>query len=170
LFIPEPNLGSGSGFFTHPGHRIPNPGVTKASDPGSGSATLDKVDEAVNRFLEGPPSGSLLSKYLSRDIYASLRTSVTRSFHSSLWDVIRSGLSRPESELGLYAPDAEAYDTFGQLLMPVIRDYHRLEGFLQHPASYWGEEQGAAGGVSVFSSPHVVSTRIRLARSIAGTC
>jgi arginine kinase len=128
------------------------------------------VDEAVNRFLEGAPSGSLLSKYLSRDIYSSLRTSVTRSFHSSLWDVIRSGLSRPESELGLYAPDAEAYDTFGQLLMPVIRDYHRLEGFLQHPASYWGEEQGAAGGIGVFSSPHVVSTRIRLARSIAGTC
>jgi arginine kinase len=127
------------------------------------------VDEAVNRFLEGPPSGSLLSKYLSRDIYASLRTAVTRAFHSSLWDVIRSGLSRPESELGLYAPDAEAYDTFGALLLPVIRDYHRLEGFLQHPASYWGEEQGAAGGIGVFSSPHVVSTRIRLARSIAGT-
>ncbi len=151
-------------------HSIPDPGVKKASDPGSGSATLNKVDEAVNRFLEGPPSGSLLSKYLSRDIYASLRTSITRSFHSSLWDVIRSGLSRPESELGLYAPDAEAYDTFGALLMPVIRDYHRLEGFLQHPASYWGEEQGAAGGIGVFSSPHVVSTRIRLARSIAGIC
>jgi arginine kinase len=125
------------------------------------------VDEAVNRFLEGPPSGSLLRKYLSRDIYASLRTAVTRSFHASLWDVIRSGLSRPESELGLYAPDAEAYDTFGQVFLPVIRDYHRLEGFLQHPASYWGE-QGAAGGIGVFSSPHVVSTRIRLARSIAG--
>jgi arginine kinase len=158
--------GSRSCFF-YPS-RIPDSGVKKASDPGSRYATLDKVDEAVNRFLEGPPSGSLLRKYLSRDIYASLRTAVTRSFHSSLWDVIRSGLSRPESELGLYAPDAEAYDTFAELLMPVIRDYHRLEGFLQHPASYWGE-QGAAGGIGVFSSPHVVSTRIRLARSIAGT-
>ncbi len=32
--------GSGSWLFTHPGFRIPDPGVKKAPDPGSGSATL----------------------------------------------------------------------------------------------------------------------------------
>jgi hypothetical protein len=49
LSIPDPEYGSrirntdpgsGSWFFTHLGSRIPDPGVKKAPDPGSGSATL----------------------------------------------------------------------------------------------------------------------------------
>ncbi len=39
LFIPDP--GSGCWLSTHPGSRIPDPGVKKAPDPGSGSATLN---------------------------------------------------------------------------------------------------------------------------------
>jgi hypothetical protein len=130
-----------------------------------GEIRADKVDEAVSRFLD-VPSESLLKKYLTRDLYSGLRNVVTQSFQSTLWDVIRSGLANPGSELGVYAPDVEAYDQFGELLMPVIRDYHRLEGFLQHPASYWGGELG--GTIGHFPSPPVLSTRIRLARSVSG--
>ncbi len=36
MFIPDPDLD----FFTHPRFRIPDSGVKKAPEPGSGSTTL----------------------------------------------------------------------------------------------------------------------------------
>ena len=132
-----------------------------------GELRVEKREQAINWFIDEQTSTSLLKKHLSRDLYSNLRPVVTPSFNSTLWDVVRSGLAHPDSDLGVYAPDAEAYDKFGELLMPIIRDYHRLEGFLQHPSPYWGEED-VISGIAQFASPPVVSTRIRLARSVEG--
>lgn len=39
-------------------------------------------------------------------------------------DVIQSGVENLDSGVGLYAPDAEAYNTFADLFNPVIQEYH----------------------------------------------
>ena len=54
--IPDP--GSGCWLSTHPGSRIPDPGVKKAPDPGSGSATLTNVTDCPSlrpNWLPPPP-------------------------------------------------------------------------------------------------------------------
>jgi hypothetical protein len=139
-----------------------------------GEIRVDKQHQAIQHFLE-QPSDSLLKKHLTPELALKLRTVTTSSasgsaINTTLWDVVRSGLAHPDSDLGVYAPEAEAYDRFGGLLGPIIRDYHRLEGHLQHPSPYWGGEEAAetADGIAQFESPPVVSTRIRLARSVAG--
>jgi hypothetical protein len=47
LFIQDPDPGSGPDFLP-----IPDPGVKKAPDPGSGSATLDTVHNCVGKVFE----------------------------------------------------------------------------------------------------------------------
>jgi hypothetical protein len=53
LFIPDP--GSGCWLSTHPGSRIPDPGVKKAPDPGSRSATLTNVTDCRPFVRIGSP-------------------------------------------------------------------------------------------------------------------
>jgi ATP:guanido phosphotransferase, N-terminal domain len=130
-----------------------------------GEIRIEKRDQAIRSFLD-QISDSLLKKHLTQDLKSKLAAVTTSTFNTTLWDVVRSGLAHPDSDLGVYAPDAESYDKFGDLLLPIIRDYHRIDGYLQHPSPYWGEEDAA--GIAQFDSPPVVSTRIRLARSVAG--
>merc|ERR1712080_417996 len=72
-----------------------------------------------------------------------------------------------DSGVGVYAPDAEAYDTFADLFNPIINDYHK--GFSEsahHPAPDFGN-------LNAFQNldpqgKYVISTRVRGARSMKG--
>lgn len=53
------------------------------------------------------------------------------------------GFQNHDSEVGIYAPDAEAYTVFAQIFHPIIEDYHM--GFKcsdKHPAKNWGDVNG----------------------------
>ncbi|XP_076181978.1 arginine kinase [Ptiloglossa arizonensis] len=123
------------------------------------------LENAYSEFAK-IDSRSLLKKHLSRTMFDDLKLRVTVN-GSTLMDVIQSGLKNPDSNVGLYAPDQEAYDVFGDLFNPVIEEYH-VDFTVNdvHPELDWGspEELGDLDP----DGNYVISTRIRCARSING--
>ena len=80
---------------------------------------LEYLDEGFKK-LAASDSKSKLKKFLTKEVFQKLRTKKTPTFGSSLKDVIQSGIENPDSGIGLYAPDAEAYSVFAALFDPVI--------------------------------------------------
>ena len=78
----------------------------------------------------------------------------------------RTGVENPDSSIGIYAPDPEAYTVYRQLFTPIIRDYHGLKegALISHPAKDWGR----VDDIGAFKGDQIVSTRIRIARNIVG--
>ncbi|XP_059479996.1 arginine kinase-like [Neocloeon triangulifer] len=130
------------------------------------AATLEKLEGAFKK-LQGTESKSLLKKYLSQEVFDKLKTVKTPSFGSSLLDVIQSGVENPDSGVGIYAPDAEAYSTFSDLFDPIIEDYHG--GFkkdAKHPNKDWGDVDTLPNVDP--TGEYVISTRVRCGRSMQG--
>lgn len=84
-------------------------------------------------------SASYLRRYLTPEVYASLKDRKTKN-GVTLEDIIRSGISlpwgaKPPRGTGVYAGDEESYHVFAELLVPIIEDYHRyhlVEKKMQH--------------------------------------
>jgi len=127
------------------------------------NSSANNFESKVLSFIDGS-SNSLLHKYLTRDLYSRINMIRTTKYNTKLEDLIKSGISHPDSHLGIYAPEVEAYKAFGALLQPIIRDYHGLKGRLLHPVPDWGK----GGEVGSFEDERVISTRIRIARSVKG--
>eukprot|EP00090_Calanus_glacialis_P011259 TRINITY_DN19698_c0_g1_i1.p1 TRINITY_DN19698_c0_g1~~TRINITY_DN19698_c0_g1_i1.p1 ORF type:complete len:675 (-),score=200.79 TRINITY_DN19698_c0_g1_i1:196-1941(-) len=141
--------------------------IVKDTELKSPEKVVDKFETKILAFINGS-STSLLHKYLTNDLYSRLKKSKTSKYNTKLKDLVISGISHPDSNLGIYAPEVEAYSVFGPLLTPIIRDYHGLKGRLVHPVPDWGK----GGEVGSFDSDSedgkVISTRIRIARSVKG--
>lgn len=136
-------------------------GSTKMVD----QATLDKLEAGFAKF-QATESKSLLKKYLTKEIFDALKVKKT-SFGSSLLDVVQSGFENPDSGVGIYAPDAEAYIVFADLFDPIIEDYHK--GFKKtdkHPPKNWGDVDSFANLDP--NGEFVISTRVRCGRSLQG--
>ena len=129
-----------------------------------GDISGNKDDIKILNFINGQ-SPSLLHKYFTKDAFETLKHLKTETYKTTLEDIVKSGLAHPDSHLGLYAPDVESYSVFKKLFEPVIRDYHKVKGRLQHPASNWEDKEGKIG---VFPGNFVKSTRIRIARNLEG--
>ena len=97
---------------------------------------------------------SLLSRYLTDAHRAELSKRVTPSGFQ-LADVIRSGLRHPESSVGVYAPDFQSYDVFRELFEPILENFQAPS--LAHRTD-----------LACLNPVNVVSTRIRMARNLAG--
>lgn len=97
---------------------------------------------------------SLLTRYLSDAHKAELSKRVT-SNGVRLEDVIRSGLRHPESSVGVYAPDGQSYEVFRELFQPILAGF-RSPALPRH------------GSMACVNPAAVVSTRIRMARNLAG--
>ncbi|XP_076629866.1 arginine kinase [Colletes latitarsis] len=126
---------------------------------------LKALEDAYSEYAT-IDSGSLLKKHLSQAIFDNLKARVT-SNGSTLMDVIQSGLKNPDSHVGIYAADQQAYDVFGDLFNPVIEEYHvNFASDDVHPDLDWGtpEELGDLDP----DGKYVISTRIRCARSVEG--
>jgi arginine kinase len=70
------------------------------------AAVLEKL-EAGYAKLAASDSKSLLKKFLTKEIFDSLKNKKTPTFGSTLLDVIQSGLENHDSGVGIYAPDSE---------------------------------------------------------------
>ncbi|KAJ3662669.1 hypothetical protein Zmor_007007 [Zophobas morio] len=126
---------------------------------------IRKLEEGFRR-LRTSNSQSLLKKYLTQAIFDKLKSKKT-SFGSTLLDCVQSGFENPDSNIGVYAPDPEAYTLFADLFDPIIDEYHG--GFKKgdhHPPSDWGDLD-CIGNVDPDQN-FVVSTRVRCGRSLAG--
>lgn len=83
--------------------------------------------------------GSYLRKYLTPEVYKSLKDKKTKN-GVTLENIIRSGVSlpwgaKPPRGTGVYAGDEESYHVFADLLVPIIKDYHRYHFDQQHKKS-----------------------------------
>jgi creatine kinase/arginine kinase len=108
---------------------------------------------------------SLLEKHLSPALYEALKGKATKNGFT-IDDVIRSGKQNPDSSVGIYAGDAESYETFGSLINPVVAEYH---GFA--PGSVHVRDFDPAKLVMPNLDPtgeYIVSTRVRVGRNLAG--
>ncbi|XP_076030822.1 arginine kinase-like [Oratosquilla oratoria] len=127
--------------------------------------TLQSIDEAYNTLLNSN-SRSLVKKYLTRDVYDKIKERVTPN-GASLLDVINSGVENVDSNIGIYAPDAESYSIFRELFDPIIDEYHGGFGPSScHPRLDFGHANSLGDLNS--KGDFVVSTRVRCARSIEG--
>jgi len=127
----------------------------------------DMFSKQVLDFISGS-SSSLLHKYLSTDLYYRISRLKSSTLDTKLKDLIMSGVKNPDSLLGIYVPDVESYTVYKDILDPIIRDYHGLKGKLMHPASNWGKDGDIGSFHNDRDEGKVISTRIRIARSVKG--
>ncbi|XP_076444654.1 arginine kinase-like isoform X2 [Babylonia areolata] len=109
---------------------------------------------------------SLLKKNLTVDLYNELKDKKTK-YGGTLADCIRSGARNPQSNVGIYASDPEAYTTFSKILDKVIKDYHKVDK-LTHPDPNFGDLDNLGFSDLDPSGKMIVSTRVRVGRSHKG--
>jgi creatine kinase len=93
---------------------------TKKNDNGSNDPSYPDLSRFGSR--------SYLRRYLTPEVYASLKDKKTKN-GVKLEDIIKSGVclpfgANPPRGTGVYAGDEESYNVFAEILVPVIEDYH----------------------------------------------
>jgi creatine kinase len=128
--------------------------------------TLEALEAGFQKLQNAKDCHSLLKKYLTPEVFDNLKTRKTQ-LGATLLDVIQSGVENLDSGVGVYAPDADSYQVFGELFDPIIEDYHG--GFKKtdvHPKSDFGD---LSSFVNVDpDGEFVISTRVRCGRSLQG--
>ncbi|XP_017772934.1 PREDICTED: arginine kinase-like [Nicrophorus vespilloides] len=124
--------------------------------------TLMKMEEAFDQ-LNTSTSQSLLKKYLNRFVFDTLKE-IQTPLGANLLDCIQSGCENPDSGIGLYASDPDAYAVFNELFDPLIEDYHGFKRSAKHPKSNWGNPNDLKNLDP--EGKYVVSTRVRCGRSL----
>jgi arginine kinase len=115
--------------------------------------------------MSHPKKLSLTQKYTSPDLWSAL--SVRTSFGTTIYDCIKSALENPDSNVGLYAPDPEAYDTFASLFHPVIGEYHKVDVATLKSVHDLGDPEKLEDLPQNYAD-QIVSTRVRVGRTVKG--
>ncbi|XP_069141300.1 taurocyamine kinase-like [Argopecten irradians] len=129
------------------------------------SPSIMSLEDLWNKLKNGD-SPSLLKKHLTEPIYNKLKNKVTY-LKGTLADCIRSGCNNLDSGCGIYACDPEGYDVFAEVLFPVIKDYHKVDE-VKHPNPDFGDVNNLGFGDLDPSKKYIISTRVRVGRSLAG--
>ena len=95
--------------------------------------TNDEEEEDDSYPAFTPYHHSLLRKYLTPQIWSKLSTLQT-SYGTTIEDIIRAGLAlpigaNPPRRVGVLVGDAECYSVFGELLDPIISEYHDIGSY-----------------------------------------
>ncbi|APW64356.1 arginine kinase [Poseidonibacter parvus] len=107
---------------------------------------------------------SLLSKYLTKEVYTQLKDKTTPSGFT-LDEAIASGVQNSDSGIGVYAGDIESYTTFSALFDPIIEEYHGFSKTDSHISNLNPNDLKAPNPDP--ENKYIVSTRIRVGRNIA---
>ncbi len=108
---------------------------------------------------------SLLSKFLTPEVEAKLRGRTT-SNGVTLEHIIRSGTDNPDSSIGVYAGDEDAYEHFADLFDPIINEYHQYGSDGTHRRDFDVENLRIRDLDPEGQS--IISTRIRVGRNVKG--
>lgn len=137
---------------------------SRPASPGASLPSLPDMKAEPPRFPAG--ADSLAKKYLTRELYAALSGIKTGSGFT-LDAAIRSGIENPDSSIGIYMGDKEAYACFSTLLTPIIQAYHRID---TDPYRHQAHQDGFSSVSLVNPDPggrFIRSARIRVARNLA---
>ncbi|KJH49078.1 arginine kinase [Dictyocaulus viviparus] len=130
--------------------------------------TIKKIEDGFAKLQGAADCNSLLKKHLTKAVVDKLKAKKTR-LGATLLDVIQSGVENLDSNVGLYAPDAESYTLFADLFNPVIEEYHNgFKATDTQPPMDLGEKNLAELPNLDPEGKFIVSTRIRCGRSLAG--
>lgn len=105
---------------------------------------------------------SLLSKYLTKEIYDKLKIKKT-SNDFTLDMAISSGINNLDSGIGIYAGDKESYSTFNELFDPIIQDYHSFSKDDKHTSLIDSNKINSRNPDE--ENKYILSTRIRVGRN-----
>jgi len=113
-------------------------------------------------------SKSLLSKYLTVDLYEKLKNLKTKNW-CNLDELIKSNLENPDSWIWIYAWDSDSYKVFSEIFNPIIEDYHNLNWKLsddnfKHVFDF--DTRKLNFEIPENFDKYIVSTRIRTARNL----
>jgi arginine kinase len=109
-------------------------------------------------------STSLLKKYLSREIFDDLKDLKTSNGYT-LIQAINSGVVNQDSNIGIYAGDAESYATYAAVFNPIISDYHGFDANDSHVRRIKSETLQCSDPDP--DNQYILSTRIRVGRNVA---
>ena len=111
------------------------------------------------------PAGtkSLLSKYLSRDVWNQLKDTKDK-FGYSFREAIFSGCKNTDSGIGVYAGSHDSYKAFGPLFDKIIEDYHKHKSTDKH-ISDMDYTNLNAPALPKSDAKMIRSTRIRVGRN-----
>ncbi len=108
---------------------------------------------------------SLLSRFLTRDIFDALADKTTGSGFS-FQQMINSGVANLDSGIGVYAGDEESYSVFAALFDPIIGEYHGFDKTDNHRSNLNADDLDATNLDPAHE--YIISTRIRVGRNLAG--
>lgn len=107
----------------------------------------------------------LMKKHLTPEVEERLKGRTT-SNGVTLEKIIASGVAHPDAKVGVYIPDFESLDVFGDLLVPIIHDYHGLDDSHQEFRSDLNPDSLVGVGDLDPSGERILSTRARVARNL----
>lgn len=102
-------------------------------------------------------------KHLNKELLKILEQKSTDSGFT-LENAIQSCIANPDSEIGIYAGDAESYQTFSPLFAPIIQEYHNSPKGKKQYHDFQAVELSDPDPERKF----ILSSRIRVARNIQG--
>jgi len=117
----------------------------------------------LTAFVFPKTANSLVKKYLSQKVWCALENRKTDSGFT-LAKAINSGLKNPDSEIGIYAGDAQSYETFSMIFDPVISEYHGCPENLKQKSDITALDLPDLDP----EGKYIQSTRIRAARNLKG--
>lgn len=106
---------------------------------------------------------SLVSRYLTDDIFNALRSKSTLTGFT-LEKAIRSGISNPDSAIGIYAGDAQSYRLLAPIFEPIILNYHGITEETNHVSHITNVDLPDPDPENMY----IISSRVRIARSLRG--
>jgi hypothetical protein len=106
---------------------------------------------------------NLMARYFNEAYFQSL----DQSKRDKLFQVIRSGLDNPDSQMGAYAQHVTDYEEFEPLLEPMIRDYHNIPNDQEITQGHDWETLSACNLEEIDFRLKSVSMRVRVGRNVA---
>ena len=103
----------------------------------------------------------MLSKHLSTEVFEALKNKTTPNGFT-LQQAINSGLENSDSEIGVYAGDAESYEVFSPLFDKIIEEYHGFSNTDRHSSNLNPNDLK----INTLDENYVLSTRIRVGRNL----
>jgi len=104
---------------------------------------------------------SMLCKHLTSEVFEALKEKITVNGFT-LKQAINSGVENIDSGIGVYAGDAETYDTFALLFDKIIEDYHGFSETDEHHSNLNANDLN----IKELDDNYILSTRIRVGRNV----
>ncbi len=123
-----------------------------------------QIFKKINTIKKSNPQ-NLMAKYFDEQYFSSL----DESQKNRLEKMMASGLENPDSQMGIYANEADDYATFAPYLDLIIRDYHKISPDIKiSHKSDWDVDKTNCNLSNIDEVLAEVSMRVRVARNVEG--